>query len=104
VATEAVRGIGAMAQDLAANQKQTLNGMQEQQTSVATELAQVAHDISTISMRTAQRQDEVAQDLGKLIAQLDRVLQGLGRTAGIDVEAPAPGRLDPERLWPRRRS
>jgi hypothetical protein len=163
VATEAVRGIGAMAQDLAASQSrvesavaneaeantrlaeslrgsaggmaasartlgeietglsglrdelsrlatsttsqaQTLNGLLEQQTSVASGLAQVAHDISTISMRTAQRQDEVSRDVGTLIERLERVVHGLGRSAGVDLEEPTTGRLDPERLWPRRRS
>jgi hypothetical protein len=65
----------------------------------------VARDISTISMRTAQRQDEVSRDVGTLIERLERVIPGLGRGAGTDDEEPAPpGRLDPERLWPRRRS
>jgi hypothetical protein len=163
VATEAVRGIGAMAQDLAASQTrvevavaneaesntrmadalrgsaggmaasartlgeietglsglqnelsrlaantssqaQMLNGLLEQQTTVATGLAQAAHDISTISVRTAQRQDEVSRDIGKLVERLDRVLQGLGRSAGFEVDEPPSGKLDPERLWPRRRS
>ncbi len=164
VATEAVRGIGAIAQDLAASQTrveravseeaeanskladalrgnaggmaasaralgeiegglgglrdelnrlangttgqtQTLNGLLEEQAAIATGLSQVARDISTISMRTAQRQDDVSRDVGSLVERLDRVIQGLGRTAGIEVEEPAsPGRLDPERLWPRRRS
>jgi hypothetical protein len=163
VATEAVRGIGAMAQDLAASQSrveravadeaeansrladalrgsaggvaasartlaeidsglsglrddlsrlaasttsqaQTLNGLLEQQTSVASGLARVAHDISTISLRTAQRQDEVSQDVAALVDRVERVLHGLGRNAGLVTEEPAPGRRDPERLWPRRRS
>jgi hypothetical protein len=89
----------------AAGQAQTLNGLLEQQAAVATGLAQVARDISTISMRTAQRQDEMTRDVGSLVERLDRVVKGLGRGAGVEVEEPAPpGRLDPERLWPRRRS
>ncbi|MBA2597111.1 MAG: hypothetical protein H0V00_10860 [Chloroflexia bacterium] len=164
VATEAVRGIGAIAQDLAASQTrveravseeaeantkladalrgsaggmaasartlgeiegglgglrdelgrlatgtagqaQTLNGLLEEQAAIATGLSQVARDISTISMRTAQRQEEVSRDVGSLVERLDRVVQGLGRTAGVEGEEPSPpGRLDPERLWPRRRS
>jgi len=65
----------------------------------------VARDISTISMRTAQRQDEVSQSVGTLIERLERVIHSLGRGPGSDVdEPPPPGRLDPERLWPRRRS
>ncbi|MCD6032545.1 MAG: hypothetical protein K0S78_4727, partial [Thermomicrobiales bacterium] len=57
------------------------------------------------SMRTAQRQDDVSREVGTLVERLERVIQGLGRGAEIDVEDPAPpGRLDPERLWPRRRS
>ncbi|MBW3632827.1 MAG: hypothetical protein KY456_07350 [Chloroflexi bacterium] len=164
VATEAVRGIGAIAQDLATSQTrvehavaaeaeansrlaeamrgnaggiaasaralgeiegglgglrdelhrlvsstvgqaQTLSSLLEEQASIATGLSQVARDISTISMRTAQRQDDVSRDVGTLVERLDRVVQGLGRSTGIDVEEPEPqGRLDPERLWPRRRS
>jgi chromosome segregation ATPase len=89
-------------------QAETLNGLLEQQASVATGLAQVARDISTISMRTAQRQDEVSRDVGTLIDRLDRVLRELGRVnpaVATSDDEPAPhGRLDPERLWPRRRS
>jgi hypothetical protein len=90
-------------------QAQTLNGLLEQQASIATGLAQVARDISTISVRTAQRQDEVSRDVGTLVERLDRVVQGLNRAGGAAVafepeEPPQPGRLDPERLWPRRRS
>jgi hypothetical protein len=56
-------------------------------------------------MRTAQRQDEVSQNVGTLIERLERVIHGLGRGAGADVEESTPqGRLDPERLWPRRRT
>jgi len=88
-----------------AGQAQTLSSLLEEQASIATGLSQVARDISTISMRTAQRQEEVSRDVGTLIERLERVVQGLGRGAAIDVEEPAPpGRLDPERLWPRRRS
>jgi methyl-accepting chemotaxis protein len=88
-----------------AGQAQTLSSLLEEQASIATGLSQVARDISTISMRTAQRQDEVSRDVGTLIERLERVVQGLARGAGVDVEEPAPpGRLDPERLWPRRRS
>src|ERR687897_364120 len=125
VATEAVRGIAASARDLGeiegelsglrdemgrlasgtAGQAQTLSSLLEEQASIATGLSQGARDISTISMRTAQRQEEVSRDVGTLIERLERVIQSLGRGAGIDVEDPAPpGRLDPERLWPRRRS
>jgi chromosome segregation ATPase len=89
-------------------QAETLSSLLEQQASIATGLAQVAHDISTISMRTAQRQDEVSRDVGTLVDRLDRVLQGLGRVnpalATDDAEPASPARLDPERLWPRRRS
>src|SRR5215204_6578227 len=86
-------------------QAQTLSSLLEEQASIATGLSQVARDISTISMRTAQRQDEVSRDVGTLVERLERVIQGLGRGARIEVEEPAPpGRLDPERLWPRRRS
>ena len=89
----------------AAGQAQTLNGLLEQQAAVATGLAQVARDISTISMRTAQRQEETSRDVGSLVERLDRVIQGLGRSVGFETEEPPPpGRLDPERLWPRRRS
>ncbi len=90
-----------------AGQAETLNGLLEQQASVATGLAQVARDISTISMRTAQRQDDLTRQVGALIEQLDRVVQGFARgsNAGLEVEEPAPSaRLDPERLWPRRRT
>ena len=88
-----------------AGQAQTLSSLLEEQASIATGLSQVARDISTISMRTAQRQDEVSQNVGTLIERLERVIHGLGRSPGTDVEEPAPpGRLDPERLWPRRRS
>ncbi len=88
-----------------AGQAQTLSSLLEEQASIATGLSQVARDISTISMRTAQRQDDVSRDVGTLIERLERVIQGLGRGAGIDVEEPgSPSRLDPERLWPRRRS
>ena len=45
-------------------QAQALNGLLEQQASVATGLAQVARDISTISLRTAQRQDDVSREVG----------------------------------------
>jgi hypothetical protein len=56
-------------------------------------------------MRTAQRQEEVSQNVGTLVERLERVIHTLGRGAGSDVEeATPPGRLDPERLWPRRRS
>ena len=90
-------------------QAQTLNNLLEQQASIATGLAQVARDISTISVRTAQRQDEVSRDVGTLVERLDRVVQGLQRAgvAGVAVqpeESPPPSRIDPERLWPRRRS
>jgi hypothetical protein len=91
------------------SQAQTLNNLLEQQASIATGLAQVARDISTISLRTAQRQDEVSRDVGVLVDRLDQVVQGLGRGVGIapaseSTEAAPQGRLDPERLWPRRRS
>ena len=88
------------------SQAQTLSSLLEEQTTVATGLAQVARDISTISVRTAQRQDDLTRDVGEMVERLDRVLRGMG-------VAPAPataddagqsGRLDPERLWPRRRS
>jgi hypothetical protein len=86
-------------------QAQTLNGLLEQQTTFATGLAQVARDFSTISLRTAQRQDEVSRDVGLLVERLDRVVQGLGRNPAFELNDPAPsGRTDPERLWPRRRS
>jgi len=90
-------------------QAKTLNGLLEQQAAIATGLAQVARDISTISMRTAQRQDDVSRDVGSLVEQLDRVVQGLNRglggSAAVAAEEPAQsGRLDPDRLWPRRRS
>jgi len=90
-------------------QAETLNGLLEQQAAIATGLAQVARDISTISLRTAQRQDDVSRDVGSLVEQLDRVVQSLNRSlggsTGLAAEEPAqPGRLDPERLWPRRRS
>jgi hypothetical protein len=90
-------------------QAQTLTNLLEQQASIATGLAQVARDISTISVRTAQRQDEVSRDVGTLVERLDRVVQGLQRAgvAGLAIqseEPSSPGRLDPERLWPRRRS
>jgi chromosome segregation ATPase len=93
----------------AAGQAQTLNDLLEQQATIATGLAQVARDISTISMRTAQRQDDVSRDVGTLVDRLDRVVQGLQRATGGNVayepeEPTPPGRLDPERLWPRRRS
>jgi len=104
-------GLGGLRDDLirlastTAGQAQTLSSLLEEQASIATGLSQVAHDISTISMRTAQRQDEVSRDVGTLVERLDRVVQGLGQNMGIDVGEPAqPGRLDPERLWPRRRS
>src|SRR5215218_3283398 len=88
-----------------AGQAQTLSNLLEEQASIATGLSQVARDISTISMRTAQRQDEVSQNVGTLIERLERVIHGLGRGVGTDVEEPTPpGRLDPERLWPRRRT
>lgn len=90
-----------------AGQAQTLNGLLEQQASVATGLAQVARDISTISMRTAQRQDDLSREVGTLIDRLDRVVKGLGhgavQPAAVD-ESSHSGRSDPERLWPRRRS
>jgi hypothetical protein len=104
-------GLGGLRDELnrmaagTAGQAQTLNNLLEQQASIATGLAQVARDISTISMRTAQRQDEVSRDVGVLVERLDRVVQGLGRGMGLELEQPPPtGRLDPERLWPRRRS
>jgi hypothetical protein len=85
-------------------QAQLLNGLLEQQASVATGLAQVARDISTISMRTAQRQDDVSREVGSLIERLDRVVKGLGRGSGHEIEEHgAPTRPDPDRLWPRRR-
>jgi hypothetical protein len=86
-------------------QAQSLKGLLAQQASVATGLAQVARDISTISLRTAQRQDDVARDVAGLVDRLDRAVQAFGRTSGIPLEEPAsPERRDPERLWPRRRS
>jgi hypothetical protein len=108
-------GLGGLRDELgrfasgAAGQAQTLNGLLEQQASIATGLAQVARDISTISIRTAQRQDEVSRDVGMLVERLDRVIKGLSRAEGTSAafeseEPPPPGRLDPERLWPRRRS
>jgi hypothetical protein len=104
-------GLGGLRDELgrlaaqSTGQAQTLNNLLEQQASVATGLAQVARDISTISMRTAQRQDDVARDVGALVERLDRVVQALGRNAGIVLEDPAAAeRRDPERLWPRRRS
>jgi chromosome segregation ATPase len=88
-----------------AGQAQTLQALLDEQTSIATELTKVARDISAISTRTAQRQDDVSRGVGELVERLDRVLRAVGRTAGVEVEEPAaPGRLDPERLWPRRRS
>jgi hypothetical protein len=108
-------GLGGLRDELGrlaagtASQAQTLNGLLEQQASIATGLAQVAHDISTISVRTAQRQDEVSRDVGVLVDRLDRVVQGLSRAEGTSAafepeERTQGGRLDPERLWPRRRS
>ena len=104
-------GLGGLRDELhrlvssTAGQTQTLSGLLEEQASISTGLSQVARDISTISMRTAQRQDDVSRDVGTLVERLDRVIQGLARGTGIDVEEPTPqGRLDPERLWPRRRS
>lgn len=82
---------------------QTLNDLLEQQASIATGLAQVARDISTISLRTAQRQDEVSRDVAALVDRLDRVARGLGQ--GLAPEpAETPARRDPESGWPRRRS
>jgi hypothetical protein len=104
-------GLGGLRDELgrlavqSTSQAQTLNGLLEQQASVATGLAQVARDISTISMRTAQRQDDVSRDIGSLVERLDRLVRGLGEKAGLETEEPGPqSRLDPERLWPRRRS
>lgn len=104
-------GLGGLRDELArlatgtAGQAQTLHDLLDQQAAIGTGLAQVARDISTISLRTAQRQDEVARDVGSLVERLDRALQGLGRTTGLEGDEPAPSsRLDPERLWPRRRT
>jgi len=104
-------GLGGLRDELGrlasgtAGQAQILQSLLDEQTSIATELTKVARDISAISVRTAQRQDEVSKNAGELLERLDRVLRGLGRTAGVELEEPpAPGRLDPERLWPRRRS
>lgn len=88
----------------AASQAQTLNGLLDQQASVATGLAQVARDISTISLRTAQRQEEISRDVGALVERLDRVARGLGPAAQPADVPDAPTRQDPDRLWPRRRS
>ncbi|MFN8593630.1 MAG: hypothetical protein U0031_19385 [Thermomicrobiales bacterium] len=104
-------GLGGLRDELSrlaaqsTSQAQTLNGLLEQQASVATGLAQVARDISTISLRTAQRQDDVARDIGGLVERLDRAVTAFSRAAGTPLEEPpAPERRDPERLWPRRRS
>ena len=89
--------------DGASSQARTLNDLLEQQASVATGLSQVARDISTISMRTAQRQDEVSQNIAALVERLDRVTRGTGQ--GVTLEpAESPTRRDPESGWPRRRS
>lgn len=88
----------------AASQAQTLNGLLDQQASVATGLAQVARDISTISLRTAQRQEEISRDVGALVERLDRIARGLGQAAPATDAPDAPTRQDPDRLWPRRRS
>jgi len=102
-------GLGGLRDELghlaaqSTNQAQALNGLLDQQVSVATGLAQVARDISAISMRTAQRQDDVSRETSVLVEKLDRLAQALGRSAGIELEEPT-GRKDPERLWPRRRS
>ena len=108
-------GLGGLRDELSrlatgtTGQAQALHNLLEQQASIATGLAQVARDISTISVRTAQRQDEVSRDVGTLVERLDRVIQGLPRTgvAGVAIqseESPPTSRIDPERLWPRRRS
>lgn len=89
--------------DGASIQARTLNDLLEQQASVATGLSQVARDISTISMRTAQRQDEVSRDIATLVDRLERVTRTMGQ--GVAAEpAENPARRDPESGWPRRRS
>jgi chromosome segregation ATPase len=89
--------------DGTSGQARTLNDLLEQQASVATGLSQVARDISTISLRTAQRQEDVSRDVAALVDRLDRVSRGMGPgVAPEPVEGAA--RRDPESGWPRRRS
>jgi methyl-accepting chemotaxis protein len=57
----------------------TLNGLLAQQTELAKDISQVAREMGTVGLGTAQRQREVNQDLQHLVQRLDGLATTLNR-------------------------
>ena len=64
-----------------AGQTGTLNDLLEEQASVATGLSQVARDLSSVSIVTAQRQQEVNQEVADLVERIHGLTDALGQAA-----------------------
>ena len=62
-----------------AGQTSTLNDLLEEQASVASGLSQVARDLSSVSIVTAQRQQEVNQEVSDLVDRLAGLTDSLSR-------------------------
>ena len=62
-----------------AEQAATLSGLLGEQSVIANGLSQVARDLSSVSIVTAQRQQEVNKDVGSLVSRLDNLTGLLDR-------------------------
>lgn len=63
------------------DQASALNALLDEQSSIAGGLSQVARDLSSISIVTAQRQQEVNKDVATLVGRLDGLTNILARAA-----------------------
>ncbi|CAA9533283.1 MAG: hypothetical protein AVDCRST_MAG49-50 [uncultured Thermomicrobiales bacterium] len=88
--------------DQSVSQSETMHQMLNEQGTIANNLTQVARDLSSVGIATAQRQREVNEDLSGLVSRLDglttvltRVTAGTSGAAGFQQPGPVAPRGDP---------
>ncbi len=93
-----------------AEQARTLRALLAEQEAIAGGLAEVARDIGSIAVASANRQDAAGRDVAALVARLDTLADAISRANGLPTPSaalPRPAdeepRRDPARLWPQRR-
>ncbi len=72
-------------------QATTLNALLDEQTGIAGGMAEVARDISSISVMTVQRHDTITKDVAALVGRLDALAATLARSAA---SIPSPEALE----------
>jgi hypothetical protein len=107
-------GFAALATQNAEGAK-TLRAILAEQEAIASGLSEVAHDLGSVAVGSAQRQDASGRDVAALVGRLDALADLLARTQGLPPPLPGgdggdggrggdPAGRDPSRLWPQRRT